>query len=288
MSKIVDLFGVDVEANPHAEWSRLVDSQMCPFVDKVCFKVRKSEPDVSIGTCTIRHGRSDTPIMICPQRLLERNQIFSDCLHLLKGHSPGNAFHVVPEIRIPGGAVDYFLVSASDGRVEDFVGIELQTIDTTGTVWPERQRLIGSLGIACDIPPRKSYGMNWKMTAKTILVQLHHKARTFESLNRHLVLVVQDVLMTYMQREFEFGHLSKSRTSDPMQFHPYRLDKTAAGHRLVLSERYSTDAKGVADCLGIQAETDVELRQITTLLEQKISHKTLFSPLQSNTPPATN
>ena len=33
----------------------------------------------------------------------------------------------------------------------------------------------------------KPFGMNWKMTAKTILVQLHHKIETFESINKHLV-----------------------------------------------------------------------------------------------------
>jgi hypothetical protein len=49
--------------------------------------------------------------------------------------------------------------------VRDFAGIEIQTVDTTGTVWPERQRLLKEFGV-----PRadeeelstKSYGMNWR------------------------------------------------------------------------------------------------------------------------------
>ena len=28
------------------------------------------------------------------------------------------------------------------------MGIELQTLDTTGTVWPERQRLLKELGVS--------------------------------------------------------------------------------------------------------------------------------------------
>jgi len=60
-------------------------------------------------------------------------------------HEPGNELHIVSEVSIPGGSVDYFLVSAKDGKVKDFVGIELQTLDTTGTVWPERQRLLKKL-----------------------------------------------------------------------------------------------------------------------------------------------
>ena len=39
-----------------------------------------------------------------------------------------------------------FSLSALNNKVRDFVGIELQTLDTTGTVWPERQRLLEELG----------------------------------------------------------------------------------------------------------------------------------------------
>src|ERR1019366_7474513 len=102
---------------------------------------------------------------------------------------------IVSEVSIPGGSVDYFLVSARDGRVRDFVGIELQTLDTTGTVWPERQRLLKELGV-----PRgdnaetsdKSYGINGKMTAKTILVKSPQKIQPFKHVKKKLALVPKD------------------------------------------------------------------------------------------------
>jgi len=109
-------------------------------------KTRKSQPSLSIGTCTVSVGIDDQAVVICPQRLLERRQVFTDCLHLLQLHEPGNELHVVPEISVPGGSVDYFLVSARSGRVRDFAGIELQTLDTTGTVWPARQRFLFDKG----------------------------------------------------------------------------------------------------------------------------------------------
>ena len=176
MSCVVELF-THSAGEPGQDWLRIVQEQQCPFLGKRCYKVRKSDPGISIGTCTVLYGRKPEPIIICPTRLIERRQIFVDCLHLLTTHEPGNELHIVSEVSIPGGSVDYFLVSARDGRVRDFVGIELQTLDTTGTVWPERQRLLKELGV-----PRadaaedsdKPYGMNWKMTAKTILVQMHH------------------------------------------------------------------------------------------------------------------
>ena len=80
--------------------------------------------------------------MICPFRLLERSQIFTDCVHLLRLHEPGNELRIVAELAVPGGSIDYCLVSVRDGKPRDFVGIELQTLDTTGTVWPERQRFL--------------------------------------------------------------------------------------------------------------------------------------------------
>ncbi|MDE0507288.1 MAG: NotI family restriction endonuclease [Gammaproteobacteria bacterium] len=279
MNKIVDLFGLDVAASSHVDWKRIVTDQHCPYVDKKCFKVRKSQPGISIGTCTTLYGKELFPIMICPSRLLERQQIFVDCLHLLQGHIPGNELHIISEVRVPGGSVDYFLVSALEGKVKDFVGIELQTLDTTGTVWPERQRLLMKLGIDVleeDAISNKPFGMNWKMTAKTILVQLHHKAQTFENLNKRLVLVLQDRLLDYMKREFNFEHIGNARNSDPMHFHSYSLSKQVGGHRIMLAERHSTDTEGVASSLGLKAEPNVGFAKIVAAIEKRISTSTVF------------
>ncbi len=155
MSTIVELFGHSVEEQ--ADWNRIVHDQQCVFLGKKCYKVRKSDPDRAIGSCTVLYGRRAEPIVICPTRLIERRQIFTDCFHLLTTHEPGNELHLVPEVAIPGGSVDYFLVSARAGKVKDFVGIELQTLDTTGTVWPERQRLLHRLGVPIDDDGESSF-----------------------------------------------------------------------------------------------------------------------------------
>jgi hypothetical protein len=283
MSGVVELFGRSAEA-PGQNWKTIVRQQQCPFLGKRCYKVRKSDPHISIGTCTVLYGRTIEPIIICPTRLIERRQIFIDCLHLLTTHEPGNELHIVGEVSVPGGSVDYFLVSARDGRVRDFVGIELQTLDTTGTVWPERQRLLKNLGVPRGDKAEgsnKTYGMNWKMTAKTILVQMHHKIQTFEHVNRRLVLVTQDKLLAYMTREFSFGHLSNPPAiGDSMHFHAYGIASQPDHlYRLALQSRLSTGADGIARCLGLQAEARVELEQITKALEAKISPATLFTPV---------
>ncbi|WP_080401964.1 NotI family restriction endonuclease [Burkholderia ubonensis] len=282
--KVVELFGHS-SAHMGLDWQSIINAQNCALTDRACYKTRKSDSSVAIGSCTVTYGRGTEggPVVICPTRFIERRQIFADCLHLLTTHEPGNQLHILSEVAIPGGSVDYFVVSARDGRVRDFAGIEIQTLDTTGTVWPARQRLLRELGIPqIDnmANSEDSYGMNWKMTAKTILVQMHHKIQTFQHLNKKLVLVVQDRLLNYMAREFNFGHLANPAVlGDSMHIHAYSLSQQASGDYVMsLGRRLSTDAAGIEICLGLQAEARVELERIVDVLESRISEDTVFSP----------
>jgi hypothetical protein len=279
-NKIAEIFGMRAN-DTKIYWQELIEKQICPFVEKKCFKVRKSQPDLSIGTCSVLYSNYQNPIIICPFRLLERRQIFLDCLHLLTLHEPGNEIHIIPEITVPGGNVDYFVTSVRDKSIKDFLGLELQTIDTTGTVWPERQRFLQSKGFDVnkgDLESNKVFGMNWKMTAKTTLIQLHHKVQTFEHINKHLVLVIQDYFLEYLKREFQFSHLHSSLVGDPMHIHSYALKASDDGNlKIELNTRLSTDANGIAICLGLQAEAKVEVKDIIAQLEAKISKQTLFT-----------
>ncbi|MFP4494992.1 MAG: hypothetical protein ACLFN3_03645, partial [Halochromatium sp.] len=124
----------------------------------------------------------------------------------------------------------------------------------------------------------KPFGMNWKMTAKTILVQLHHKIVTFEHISKNLVLVVQDCLLEYMRKEFSFSHLSEpSKIGDSMHFHSYSIADETSAYKIGLNQRLSTDSEGIATCLGLQTEAKVELEEIVANIESKLSKETLLS-----------
>jgi hypothetical protein len=275
--KIIELFGKSA-LSKNMKWNNLLVKQYCPFIRKKCVKIRKSEPSISIGTCTVVYGKENANVIICPHRLIENNQIFLDCIHLLSLHEPGNELHIIPEIPIPGGCVDYVLTSVKNGKIKDFVGIELQTLDTTGSVWGYRQSFLESKGIKLPVFDRTAtFGMNWKMTAKTILVQMHHKITTFENLNKHLVLVLQDCLMNYLKKEFSFEHVSITpKIGDSLHFHSYRLLANKDKYYLSLLERTSTDANGIARCLELKTKANVDLEIIFEILESKISEKTLL------------
>jgi hypothetical protein len=270
VTKVAELYGLPTFQS--APWPDVAKVQECPFLGRKCLKNRKSDPRTTIGTCTMLYGRVAQPVMICPFRLLERRQIFTDCVHLLGLHEPGNELRVVSELIVPGGSVDYCLVSLRDGKPRDFVGIELQTLDTTGTVWPHRQRFLGEQLVKVksrDAKSDRTFGINWKMTAKTTLVQLNHKIATFEHLSKRLVLVLQDYLLDYMRHQFSFERIRGVRDGDSMQFHAYELRKETRGYSLVLKERVSTDAAGVAACLGLRAETRVDLAALLAQIEAK-------------------
>ena len=271
MSKISEFFGLNCK-NASLDFNAAMTNQLCPYTSKVFTKMRKSNPDVKIGTCTVKYQNND--VIICPFRLLEHNQIFVDCLHLLTMHEPGNELYLVPEVQIPGGHVDYFLVSAKDKKVKDFIGIELQTMDTTGTVWPEHQRFLNEQGIEVneeDLNNKKPFGMNWKMTLKTILIQMHHKSETFENLNKHLVLIIQKPLFDHMKCDFNFDGIDGVRLGDPVHIHSYNLEEQEEKLCLSLHTRVSTDSEGIANCLGLNAETKVELQDIIRILEPKLT-----------------
>ena len=314
-NNIIELFTISINSQ-NVNWEQIVNKQYCPYLDKKCVKVRKSQAEISIGTCSVRHGvKNPKDIVICPHRFLERNQIFMDCIELLTLHQKGNELHKVSEISIPGGNVDYVLASVRDGKVVDFVGIEIQTLDTTGTWWPQRQQFLKSVDVPIleDISnevesvdlidgeeseetvisinaidsltvqkpnskqKKKGSGMNWKMTAKTILMQLHHKVRTFENLNKHMVVAIQDSFLDYMKKEFSFEHIKDTKLGDPMHFHTYRLEEVQNQPRLRFASAISTDANGIAACLGLNVSPSVELETIISTLQAKISEKTLLT-----------
>ena len=72
MSKVKELFGV--YCNDSADLKQVVSQQRCPYSGKKCYKTRKSDPGTAIGTCTVQYQANN--IIICPNRLLENNQIF--------------------------------------------------------------------------------------------------------------------------------------------------------------------------------------------------------------------
>src|SRR5690606_12847032 len=158
--------------------------------------------------------------------------------------------------------------------------LELQTMDTTGSVWYSRQKLINDeLGIpTLEAGDPKTYGINWKMTAKTILLQMHHKAETLELLGKKLVLVIQDVFYNYMESAFQTSSLQDADVKNSVHFHIYGLNREDnANFSLELRFRRSTTALGIEQILGLRESKAIHEEALLARLQAKISERTLLT-----------
>ena len=128
MTNLLEIFGVPTDQDD-VDWQSVASNMHCPFLGRTCVKIRKTTPPIVMGTCSVKYDKGDDAgLLICPHRFQERKQVFMDCLHLLTMHDPGNELHRIPELAVPGGSIDYVLASVRDGKVRDFVGIELQAL----------------------------------------------------------------------------------------------------------------------------------------------------------------
>jgi hypothetical protein len=88
---------------------------------------------------------------------------------------------------------------------------------------------------------------------------------------------LRKVQLNYMRGEFAFHHIQGVRDGDPMQFHAYELRQEATSYVLKLKERISTDTAGIAMCLGLQADTKVELQTMLDQIEAKLPQSQLLT-----------
>lgn len=235
----------------------------CPFLHRRCIKQRKSDNKQTIGACIVGY-KNQSSLVICPHRFLQSHTIFLDCISLLEAKG---RYFVVPEIAIPGGSVDYFLLVKRGGEIVDYLGIEIQSLDTTGSggIWSAREDVRQG-----RLSKSYSYGINWKMSAKTILIQMSHKAGTFEDLGKKLVLVVQDEFLEYIKRNFAAGHLRRADDSDPVRIHGYEC--VAFGDALSITQKraMSTSASGVDKMLKLGASHSVSDEEMKKKIESRM------------------
>lgn len=106
-----------------------------------------------------------------------------------KGERPIDTV-IASEVKMAGfGNVDFVIAEqTTDGKVGQFLSVELQAIDITGTVNPDYAAL--RLGGLTAIP--KSYGLNWDNVYKRYITQLIRKGYFHHHWKSKIVAVIQD------------------------------------------------------------------------------------------------
>lgn len=170
----------------------------CPFIGGTCIKRFKS--GLISGACTLKQPTSD-PVICCPNRMYaEEYRVLLDvatdafgagvrlCRSAEQLQCDGKDVMVFgkrwgKELRLPnrksGGGyfVDWILALVGEGgSLLEFVAMELQTMDTTGSYEAEVRELLGE-----ERTPRKGSGINWENVSKRILPQVIFKGHVLRN-----------------------------------------------------------------------------------------------------------
>ncbi|RGK44739.1 hypothetical protein DXD09_09395 [Ligilactobacillus ruminis] len=283
MNKVNEMFGLYTNSDEFPNLREALVNQTCPYMNGAqCYKTRKSDPDTAIGTCSLCFNNVDQPILICPEPLTQDGRVFNDCLSFISSSIAGSDLYLVPEVTTSVGRIDYVLAAVRDGSPVDFVAIELQTLDTTGSIWNSRQELLLEHGYNVDEGAARSSGasLNWRMTAKTILAQLLQKSQLFASMNRNLVLICQTPLFDYMQANFNFEGVREADSRDVLHFHMYDYVSKPFGMQLKLSSMRSASLDVVESIMGQRQDNNQALQEINATISSRLKPEYLFSPVR--------
>ena len=186
---------------------------MCPFRNSVCTKRSHSFTD-PFPVCSVfrrRKGEEPVPIIVCPHRL-HAADIYNDVIkHVWPGDKPKNPV-MVHEIKMGNvGKVDMVIADLSDDgkAVRDFVSVELQAIDITGTYEPAYASIISKQ----PLPNRPVYNFNYRNVQKRFITQLIDKGFFHHHWGTKMIAVVQDLVYDNLKERISFAEVSIERSN---------------------------------------------------------------------------
>ncbi len=99
------------------------------------------------------------------------------------------------------GNVDFVIADIRQGgTISDFLSVELQAMDISGTVMPAYKALLADR----DLDRRPKYGLNWGNVYKRYITQLIRKGYFHHHWGTKIVAVMQDVVYDYICDWAEF------------------------------------------------------------------------------------
>jgi len=196
----VDWFGYRVDDQSTAA-AAAAAREYCPFLQKTCVKVLKDgRPS---GACALKQTTMD-PVVCCPNRMYGDNYLilrdvaahaFGPGLELVDGKDAqkaairtgapvvgvfgkewGGEVHLPQRKGAGSYFVDWILAVVSPIGLEEFVALEVQTIDTTGNYHDS----LVALRNGRHKLESKTSGFNWENVNKRILAQLIYKGNLLQ------------------------------------------------------------------------------------------------------------
>lgn len=170
---------------------------LCPFIGTRCVKRSASLDSEPYPVCSILRNVGGEPkqICVCPKRFYSVDFLTDVVRHCWPGDPPDNP-QIAREVKMTGfGNVDFVIADAEPGgTVTDFLSVELQAIDITGSVMPAYRALRADR----HLDRRPTYGFNWANVYKRYITQLIRKGYFHHHWGTKIVAVMQDVVYDYV------------------------------------------------------------------------------------------
>lgn len=200
----------------------------CPFIKSRCPKRSTQLPDEPYPVCTLWRRSTGEPdpgrdlIFVCPKRFYAVDFLTEVIEHCWPGEKPKNP-RVAPEVKMAGfGNVDFVIADVQDdGEVEQFLSVELQAIDITGSVFPAYQ----ALRAGADLERRPTYGLNWDNVYKRYVTQLIRKGYFHHHWKSKIVAVIPEQVYQYITSRADFIRSADVKSAQVnIIFMTYRLE----------------------------------------------------------------
>lgn len=188
---LIEVFGYapnDITPRARKFWSL----SACPFIGRACTKYDHTNT-ICYGTCAVSNAGQD--VIICPNRLYANN--YETIRHVSEdafGNLPFMLFDeylkkeigflncVVAlgqnsgrEVKLSKMSMDWVLAHIENGRLIEYVGIEVQSIDITGNY---RDAWYAARDKKSVIPP-SAHGLNWANVHKRLMPQIIRKSLVY-------------------------------------------------------------------------------------------------------------
>ena len=206
----------------------------CPYIGTTCTK-RSTSLSEPYPICSI--FKKDKQICVCPKRFYQVNFLRDVVHHCWPGEKP-KSIKVVREVKMKGfGNVDFVIADILDsGQVGQFLSVELQAIDITGTVMDAYQAWRNDT----SLDRKKSFGLNWSNVYKRYITQLIRKGYFHHHWGTKIVAVMQDVVYEYIRESADFMRSKDVKDKNiNVVFMSYKMMKDTkfpGENRLVLSK----------------------------------------------------
>ncbi|HQX28242.1 MAG TPA: NotI family restriction endonuclease [Alphaproteobacteria bacterium] len=192
-----------------------VDEFFCPFIKSKCVK-RSTKLTTPYPVCSIwkrsskEHSTMEDLICVCPKRFYAINFLRDVIHHCWPGPPPKNP-QIAPEVQMKGfGNVDFVIADMlDDNRIGQFLSVELQAIDFSGSVRSAYEALV----LGQPLESKLTYGPNWKNVYKRYITQLIAKGYYHHHWKTKIVAVIQEQVYRYIKNEASF--MCSSDLADP-------------------------------------------------------------------------